>query len=222
MDFDPYIAAELDGEHYVEPAWRAGSAPHERYLQRDYILRRRFFALFMPGLDIFDYSGNQVLYCQPKPFRLREDVRIFDAPRNGREVMNIKSRSILDFSANYDVVDLEHDEWLGTLRRKGWRSLIRDHWEILDPQERIIATVEEDNMTLALLRRFLSELIPQSYDVKAADGSLLGEGVQFFNPFIYRIRFHIHKGPEHGGIDPRLMLAAAIMLSIIEGRQDSY
>ncbi len=39
---------------------------------------------------------------------------------------------MLDFSASYQVTDSTTGEVIGSLRRKGWSSLFRDSWEILD------------------------------------------------------------------------------------------
>ena len=52
--------------------------------------------------------------------------------------------------------------------------MLQDEWEVLDTQDQVVGTLFEDNLGLALLRRFLlSSLLPQNYDV----------GGQEFKPF---------------------------------------
>jgi hypothetical protein len=189
------------------------------YNHAEYIVRRRFFELFAAAVDITAPDGSYVMFCKQKAFRLREDIRVFSDPQQTTEIMSIRARQILDFSAAYDVTDMTTGEWVGTVRRKGWHSMIRDSWEILDPQGSLVGVVQEDNMLLALVRRFLTALVPQHYDVVATDGMLIAEGDQFFNPFLYHLRLRMHHAARASKIDPRLVLSAALLLAVIEGRQ---
>ena len=45
----------------------------------------------------------------------------------------------------------EMNQKAGTLRRKGLRSLLRDEWEVLDTNDRVIGQLFEDSIGLALL-----------------------------------------------------------------------
>jgi hypothetical protein len=75
-------------------------------------------------------------------------------------------------------------------------------------------------MGLALLRRFiLGSLLPQNYDltvnsVRAADLK------QRFNLFRYELDLDL-SGNTARQLDPRLALAAAILLAAVEGKQSS-
>src|SRR5512147_522795 len=129
-----------------------------------YLLKRQVFAL-TGKFRIYDPSGNLVMFSEQKMFRLREDIRVFLDESKAQEVLMIKARQIMDFSAAYDVVDSATGQKVGALRRKGLRSILRDEWEILDVSDNIVGKLFEDSMGLALLRRFLTGLIPQNYDV---------------------------------------------------------
>jgi hypothetical protein len=195
------------------------SALDWRYGQPEYIVRRRILELFAAAVDITTPEGGYVMFCKQKAFRLREDIRVFSDPQRSSEIMSIRARQIIDFSAAYDVTDTTSGQWVGSVRRKGWQSMLRDLWEILDVHGNVIGTIQEDNMWLALVRRFLTALVPQHYDVAAVDGTLVAEGDQFFNPFMYKLRLRMHHAGRTGIIDPRLILAAALLLAVIEGRQ---
>jgi len=85
----------------------------------------------------------------------------------------------------------------------------------LDKDDNLIGKVEEDSMALALVRRFLSNLVPQNYNFTSG-GNAVASLKQRFNPFIFKADFSVHNG---GGVDPRLALAGAVLLMTIEGRQ---
>ena len=108
-------------------------------------------------------------------------------------------------------------ERIGTLRRKGFSSIIRDQWEILDAQENVIGRILEDSTTMALLRRFLSNLIPQTFRIDA-NGREVGSIRQYFNPFVLKYDVDFSQDVE-GALDRRLGLSAAILLLAIGGRQ---
>ena len=60
--------------------------------------------------------------------------------------LSIKARNVVDFSASYDVIDSKTGNKLGALRRKGWASILRDSWEVLDADDVVIGKIEEDSM----------------------------------------------------------------------------
>jgi hypothetical protein len=75
--------------------------------------------------------------------------------------------------------------------------------------------MKEDSTVMALLRRFLSNLIPQKFHLEAPDGRELAFLRVHFNPFVYRMTVSV----TDSDIDPRLVLGAAVLLAAIEGRQ---
>ena len=180
-----------------------------------YLLRRQVFRIFGAGFHIYDGRGVLVGYSSQKAFKLREDIRLFADESQSLPLLRIRARSILDFSAAYDVVDESTGEVVGTARRRGFRSLLRDSWELLDAEERTVGTLEEESWLMATLRRFLSGLIPQRFHL--GEGSAQVVFRQHFNPFIYRLEVDV---PPSCAIDRRLICAAAILIAAIEGRQN--
>jgi hypothetical protein len=184
-----------------------------------YLLRRQVLAL-TGKIRIYSPTGDLVLYSQQKMFKLREDIRVFSDETKQRELLWIQARQILDFAAAYDVTDTSLGVKVGALRRKGFRSLVRDAWEILDINDMLIGTISEDSMGKAMLRRlFLGSLLPQGYDVLIG-GNKVTDFRQRFSLFGYvmDLDFASDRGRQ---LDRRLGLAAAILLGTIEGRQSS-
>ena len=184
-----------------------------------YLLKRQVFAI-TGKFRIYDPMENLVLFSEQKMFRLREDIRVYADEAKTQEVLMIKARQIIDFAAAYDVIESATGQKVGTLRRKGWRSLLRDEWEILDANEQPLGRLFEDSMGRALLRRFLlGTFLPQDYDITVGTDRV-ADLKQRFNLFAYRLEldFSMDSGRK---LDRRLGITAGILLAAIEGKQSS-
>lgn len=189
---------------------------HPAFQHPQYLLKRQVFAL-TGKFRFYDPAGNLVLFSEQKMFKLREDIRVYSDESKSQEVLMIKARQIIDFSAAYDVVDSAAGQKVGALRRKGLKSILRDEWEILDVNDNVIGLLFEDSMGMALLRRFLTNLIPQNYDITVGE-SRVADLRQNFNPFTYQLNmdFSMDVGRQ---LDRRVGIAAGILLAVVEGRQ---
>ena len=184
-----------------------------------YLLKRQVFA-FTGKFRIYDPGENLVLFSEQKMFRLREDIRVYSDESKAQEVLMIKARQIIDFSAAYDVIESATGQKAGTLRRKGWSSLLRDEWEILDANDQPLGRLFEDSMGRALLRRFLlGGFLPQNYDVSIGTDRV-ADLRQRFNLFAYRLDLDFSMDTGHK-LDRRLGIAAGILLATVEGKQSS-
>jgi hypothetical protein len=169
---------------------------------------------------IFDPMNKLVMFSEQKMFRLREDIRVYGDESKSREVLSVKARQIVDFSAAYDVVDTEMNQKVGALRRKGWRSMLRDEWEVLDENDNVKGLLFEDSMGLALLRRLLlGSWLPQNYDITFGE-TRVADLKQNFNLFRYELNLDFSMDVSRT-LDRRLGLAAGILLAAVEGRQSS-
>lgn len=184
-----------------------------------YIARRKVFKIFGGAFSIHDPDTWEVLaWCRQKAFKLREDIRVFSDESCAEEILLVKARQVIDFSAAYDVTVPATGEVVGTLRRRGFSSILRDRWQILDADGELRGEISEDSMALALVRRFLSNLVPQRFHVEM-DGREVGRMKQFFNPFVLKVEVDLRPDADRV-FDRRLALAAVILLLAIEGRQN--
>ncbi len=184
-----------------------------------YLLKRQVFAL-TGKFRYYDPNGNLIMFSEQKMFKLREDIRVFADESKMQEVLQIKARQIIDFSAAYDVIDSAYNQKVGVLRRKGMRSMLRDEWEVLDNNDQLIGMLFEDSPGLAMLRRLiLGSLLPQNYDITVRD-QRVADLKQRFNLFRYEldVDFSIDTARY---LDHRVGLAAGILLAAIEGRQSN-
>ena len=189
----------------------------ERFRFQQYLVRRKIFRLFGGAFHIYDPSGNIAFYSELKAFKLKEDIRLYTGEDMTKELLVISARRIIDFSAAYDVVDPSTNEKVGVLKRKGLKSILKDEWIIMDPADKEIGLITEDSTALALVRRFLTNLVPQSYNI-TINGAQAGFFKQNFNPFLLKLNLDFSMD-KRNLLDRRLGIAAAVLLCAIEGRQ---
>lgn len=186
-------------------------------LHQGYVARRNFFNFLGITCRILTLDGRPVFYVHLKAFKLREAITVYSDEARTAPVLGIQARQILDISATYDVTDYVTGQRVGALRRKGLKSILRDEWEILDTSEQVIGVLQEDSTLMALLRRFLSNLIPQNYHL-TLQGQPVGIFTGTWNPFIVRHTVDLSQDTARI-LDPRLALAASVLLMTIEGKQ---
>lgn len=186
-------------------------------LADQFTLKRQVLAL-TGVFRLYDAQGQAIAYSRQKMFKLREDIRVYTDESQSQELLVIQARQILDFSAAYDVYDAGEGRQVGTLRRRGFRSMLRDEWEVLAPGDMPIGLLTEDSMGYALLRRLLlGTLLPQNYDILMGEQKMM-DLRQRFNLFRYELDLTFAPG---GQFDHRLGIAAGILLAAVEGKQDS-
>lgn len=192
---------------------------HTAFQHNQYLLKRKILAL-TGQFRIFDPAGQMVLFSKQKMFKLKEDIRAFADESMTQELLLIKARQVIDFSAAYDIFDSSMQSKVGALRRKGFRSMARDEWEVLDANDQVIGVLQEDSLGRALLRRFLlGSLLPQDYDLRM-NGQKVADYRQRFRLVGYHLDLDFSLDTARQ-LDRRLGIAAAILLGTIEGKQSS-
>jgi hypothetical protein len=182
----------------------------------EFTIRRKILTVLGAKFHIYNAEGRLLGFCKQKAFRLKEDIRVYTDETMSDERLVIKARSAIDFSAAYDVVDSREQRKLGALRRKGFKSMFRDEWQVLDENDQEVGVIREDSAWMALFRRWLSNLIPQSFHLRDLEGNELARFRTHFNPFVHRMTVAVYPDCP---LDAMQVLAAGILLVAVEGRQ---
>ncbi len=195
----------------------------ERFRYASYTVRMKVFKLFGGSFDVYAPDGSMVLFANKKAFKLKEDIRLYSGKDMEQELLLIKARSIVDFSAAYDVHDTAIGERVGVLKRRGLKALARDQWTVMDAAEREIGTITEDSQLLGLVRRLLAivfiNFIPQRYHCEI-EGEPACSFLQNANPFVTKVHLEYPAADAaEPRLDKRMALAAAVLLCTIEGKQ---
>ena len=205
--------------NYASPS-AAPPTNDPRFGHTQYIIRKKVFKLLGAAFHVYDTAGNVLMYSKQKAFKLREDIRLYTGEDMQTELLTIQARQIIDFGAAYDVVDSRSRGKVGALKRKGLKSMLRDEWIVMDAFDREIGLIQEDSTALALIRRFVDAaamFLPQKYHVDVG-GQPAATFQQNMNPFVKKLTVDFSPDAQ-GRLDRRLGLAAAALLSAIEGRQ---
>ncbi|MFN5182958.1 MAG: hypothetical protein ACK5D5_08025 [Bacteroidota bacterium] len=181
-----------------------------------FLIKKKLMKLLGSDFRIYDASEKEILFAHLKAFKLKEDITLYTDESKSTAVLNIKARSIMDFSSAYDFYDVASGQKVGAAKRKGFQSILRDEWILMAADsDTEIGKIQEDSMLMALLRRLVTNLIPQKFDV-SVDGQNVGRYQNNFNPFISKVSVHIHN-PEK--FNPLFALGMGVLLCAIEGKQ---
>lgn len=160
---------------------------------------------------VIEADGEEVLRSKQKKFRLKEDFR-FTTP-DGDPALRVTTDKMLDVAATYTVVDEQTDEVVGTIERDV-RSFLKHHWHLTDSDGTHLATIKEDSWARALVRRYLTTLLPFSYRIEGESGEL----GSIRGALSFRDRYTIDLTADAEGVlDPRLVVPAAVVVDAIEG-----
>jgi len=184
----------------------------------NYLARKKIFSFLGQKYHLYAPDGTVAAFVKKAAFKLKEDIRVYTDESMSEELLTIKARQIIDFGATYEVTDSKSGQKVGVLKRKGLKSILKDEWIVMDSGEREIGLVVEDSALMAMLRRFLSNLIPQNYDLLIG-GERAADFKQRFNPFVFKMDIDFSMDAAAQRCDRRLAIAAVILLLAIEGRQ---
>src|SRR5687768_3136093 len=101
-----------------------------------YLARKKIFSFLGQKYHLYAPDGSVAAFVKQAAFKLKEDIRVYSDESMTQQLLSIKARAIMDFSASYDVVDSRTNAKVGVLKRKGLKSLLKDEWIVMDASER--------------------------------------------------------------------------------------
>jgi uncharacterized protein YxjI len=190
----------------------------EIFQQDCFVARQKIFS-FAPKFTFYDEAGSVLAFLRKKVFTWKDDIRLFTDPTQSFELLRIRGRQIIDFGASFDVTDSLSGEKAGVLKRRGWKSLLRAEWDILDSNEIEVGKILEDSPFLAILRRLFGRWIPQGYSFEH-HGNLVGTAQRTWNLFVPALRVDFSLDTARV-LDRRLIVAAVVLLMTVERVEES-
>ncbi|RFC45502.1 MAG: hypothetical protein DVB23_001947 [Verrucomicrobia bacterium] len=187
-------------------------------------LRLRFKILtFFTRIEVTDAAGQLVCFVKKKAFKLKEQIEVYGDREMARRLLSIEADRIIDFSAVYSFTDIEGRK-IGSVARKGMRSIWRAHYLISDDSGRVEFEVTEENPWIKVLDGFFDSipvvnllsgyLLNPSYLVKGPGGELVCSVRKqpAFLEGVYQLEQH---GQADEGAMARI-LTAVIMMVLLE------
>ncbi|MEP1487193.1 MAG: hypothetical protein ABJL44_05605 [Algibacter sp.] len=117
-----------------------------------------------------DALGIPLAYVKQKMFKLKEDILIYDNENKSQLNYRIKADKWIDFSAAYSISDKNNKE-IGKVARKGWKSIWKTEYELIDQHQKLQYHIREDNAWVKVFDGILGQI--------PVLGALTG---YFFNP----------------------------------------
>lgn len=104
-----------------------------------------------------DSEGMPVAYVKQKLFKLKEDVLVYNDEHKSKINYRIRADKWIDFSAAYSIKS-DDGRAVGKIARKGWKSLWKTEYELIDQNETLQYHVREDNPWVKVFDRFIGEI----------------------------------------------------------------
>ena len=200
----------------------------ELFESDSYMIRKQVFYWFYAA-EFYIYSDesmeNLIGFSSGwvQDVLLREHGTIYSDESRSTKLLKIKQENILDSMAVYSIADRQTGEELGSMKRMILESVLKESWIVVDSSGNEVGTLSEDSVASAMFRRFgrgnaLSWLAPKKYVLRmdGAPGKVTFS--QKMNPVV---RKWTVSGVLSSGIDPRLAVSAAILLTGL-GPKDSF
>lgn len=154
-------------------------------------------------------ATEPILSAKQKVLKMKEDFRFTD-PETEETLFRVTTDQVLDLKGSYQVVDERTDEVVGAIERESL-GFFQQEWGLVGPGGERLATISEDSLAKALLRRFVTGLLPVAFEVRGPDGG----GVRANIDGAFSIRDH-YTVQIHDDLDPRLVVLASVVIDAIE------
>jgi hypothetical protein len=106
---------------------------------------------------IRDKDGNLMGYVKQKLLKLKEDINVFADESQGQVRFNIKADRVIDFSARYNFTDGGGNR-IGSIKRRGMRSIWKANYEISDARDNHIMTISEESAWIKIVDSLVGEV----------------------------------------------------------------
>ncbi len=180
--------------------------------QSRYRIKRRFWSIFERTFRVFTMDGQLMMLVKHPVFRFREEFTVYADEAQSRPLLHIKSRQVIAINFAFEITDVETGQVLGSVQKRGLRSIVRDKFIVRDPDGQEIGHVEERGASI--LRRFFP-ILTSKHEV-VLNGKQAAAIRQIFRFFTKE--FEVELAPGAG--DPRFVMSCALLALIAEARRE--
>jgi len=189
--------------------------PLDLFQQPAYAIVRPLWSLLGRVYRVYTPDGRLAMFVRRPFLRIRDRLILFADEDETVPLLEIRNRSLLSFNMCHDVLDALSGVRLGSVRSRGLSFMWRDAWDVLDPEDRVCGSMQED--TLSLFRRFFS-FWPGRHHIEIG-GEVVALLVQQFR--IFRKVFSLQLLPAAQNVDARFLIACALVAVMADVRRES-
>jgi hypothetical protein len=110
-----------------------------------------------PQISVSDSTGELAMYIKQKLLKLKEEVTVFAEREQQTPLFKINADRVIDFSAKYNFSDASGAP-LGSMKRRGMKSLWKSHYDIFESDEEPDMTIQEENPWVKVLDSFFQNI----------------------------------------------------------------
>ena len=176
---------------------------------------------------VTDANQQTIAYIRQKMLKLKEEVVVFSDESKSKELFHINADKWLDFNTAYTFSTANQNMELGKVVRKGWKSLWRSHYELVDTNEQQDVVITEENpwvkfwdgifLQIPIINLFTGYFFNPKYIVTRKDGTIVARLSK--EKSFWGRRFKLDKLEEfHEGEELRVMLGLMMMI-LLERRR---
>jgi uncharacterized protein YxjI len=166
--------------------------------------------------QVYGPDGALAMYAERPWLRLRQEFVVYADEAQLQPLFTIRTRRLMSFNREHDILDALSGTRLGTLRTRGLASIWRDTWDILGPDDQPAGLMEETGQ--ALLRRVF-RFLPGQHRIELG-GREVALVHQIFR--LFRKEFELEILQVDDPIEPRFAVACALVALLADvGRERS-
>ncbi len=173
-----------------------------------------------------DANGKTFAYVKQKMFKLKEAITIYEDETKAKVNFTIKADKWIDFSAAYSFF-YSNGEETGKIARKGWASLWKAEYELIDQNQQLQYHIREENGWVKVLDSLLGQipilsiltgyLFNPSYKVTNLNTDMVVRLRK--EPSFFGRRFQITKLKDIDADDQERIILGLMMMILLERRR---
>ena len=173
-------------------------------------------------LTVIDATGNLSFFVKQKAFKLKESVTVFADVDQQLPLYELTADRIIDFSASYHFKDARGSH-VGTVRRKGMKSLWKARYDIMNGSSRALKIQEANPWAkvfdslfseIPILGMFNGYVFHPEYVVAREDGTAVMRLKK--EPAFFQGKFSIEKLGAVSDDEEKRILLSLIMMVLLE------
>jgi uncharacterized protein YxjI len=174
-------------------------------------------------ITVRDADDKVLFYVKQKAFKLKEAVTIFGDVEQTVPLYRINADRMIDFNARYAFTDAESGAPVGSVRRRGARSLFKAFYEVLDGDEIEFTITEANGWTkvldalfreIPIVGMFSGYVLHPAYNIARPDGDVVMRLEK--KPAFLEGKFEIKKLGDFDAHEETRLLLATIMTLLLE------
>jgi hypothetical protein len=178
--------------------------------QQDHFYVRQTRSSWSPRLYFQDDLGRTLAFVRNLSYEYSQEIRVFTDPTLSFELLAIKPVSHSGDAEEFAVTDSLTRELAGSIRHTHPARQARQAWCLLSVAAQETSVIQENSAFLAILRRYLTEFIPQGYTLYV-DADAVGAAFPEGNVLARAMEIDLTRD-QAKLVDRRLVIAAMVLI----------